>query len=307
MKKHRADLRKTFKAAIVLAALLVFAASCLQQNTNKTDLTITATNTAVPMTAREISGSDHSVFSHSVPEHNEINCDACHQRAGDSLNLKYSGHDSCIGCHLNEFTAPGQPVQGVQSGQSGQGAKNICMICHDNIQTVPATMRPFPAHFNESFNMRFDHAAHSQGEGLPQAGCNACHTVAGAAQTIPVGVVAHTTCFNCHTPESDIGSCSVCHTLSPYRRTPAASTIFKANFRHSDHTPRQGVNCADCHTVKAGAPQSEQVSGPVALQHFPAGAAVSCRTCHNDRRAFGEKDFANCKRCHTGAGFDMLP
>jgi hypothetical protein len=26
-------------------------------------------------------------------------------------------------------------------------------------------------------------------------------------------------------------------------------------------------------------------------------------TCHNNRRAFGGDDFADCKRCHTGQTF----
>jgi len=258
----------------------------------KPELTITATDTNQPEAAQKISGKDHSAFSHDITEHKEISCDECHQRENDPLTLKYAGHDSCIKCHLSEFTDPGS---------------GICVVCHDRLDTVPATMRPFPARFVEGFNMRFDHAAHAQGAGRPPEGCASCHRPSGAAQSIPAGINSHANCFTCHTPESSIGSCSVCHTLAPYQRTQPVSTIFKASFRHSDHTIRQGVNCADCHSVKAGAPQSRQVNAPAAVQHFSAGGSVSCRTCHNDRRAFGERDFANCKRCHTGAGFDMLP
>jgi hypothetical protein len=193
---------------------------------------------------------------------------------------------------LNEFTNP---------------ASGICTICHDGLKSVPATMRAFPARFNEGFNMKFDHAAHSSGAGRPREGCAACHQPQGAAKSIPAGIGTHNTCFTCHTPESNIGSCNVCHETAPYRRTVASRTVFKAVFSHADHTGRQGVTCTECHTVRAGAPQSRQVAAPVAVQHFSAGGSVSCRTCHNDRRAFGEENFVNCKRCHGGPGFDMIP
>jgi c(7)-type cytochrome triheme protein len=291
LKNSRSQTIIFLKTALILAALTGLAVSCLKQNTQKADLTITGIDTNVPVT-QTISGKKYDKFSHEVAEHKEISCDSCHQRESGSQALKYSGHDSCIKCHLSEFTNP----------ESG-----ICVVCHDKLDAVPVTMRPFPARFDEGFNMKFDHGVHSQGTARPAQGCAACHSVSGASQTIPADISSHANCFTCHTPESNISSCSICHTIAPYKRTQPVSTIFKASFRHSDHTARQGVNCADCHTVKGGAPQSRQVTGPVAIQHFPANGQVSCRTCHNDSRAFGEKNFANCRRCHTGSGFDMLP
>ncbi len=291
MKNYQLKSKNSIKALLILAAFSIFIVSCLKQTSEKTDITITAKDRNLP-TVQQISDKNYDNFSHSVPEHKEINCDSCHKREDNSLTLKYSGHDSCISCHLNEFTKP----------ESG-----ICAVCHDNLQTVPATMKAFPAQFNEQFNMKFDHAAHNQGAGRPQAGCATCHQPQGAAQSIPVGINSHATCFTCHNSESNIGSCNYCHETAPYRRTVANRTIFKAVFSHTDHTSRQGVNCAECHSVRAGTRQSTQVSLPVAVQHFAAGGSVSCRTCHNDSRAFGEKNFSNCKRCHNGTGFDMIP
>jgi hypothetical protein len=37
--------------------------------------------------------------------------------------------------------------------------------------------------------------------------------------------------------------------------------------------------------------------------HHVTTRAQSCMTCHNDRRAFGTENFANCKRCHEGTTF----
>ncbi|CAN5635169.1 hypothetical protein BH18ACI3_BH18ACI3_02210 [soil metagenome] len=288
--KSRGAFKNSLKTAVILAALISFAASCLQQ-AQKPDLTITAVNTHSPASERS-SDKNYGTFLHSVPEHHEVTCDSCHQRERGLPDLKFAGHDSCIGCHMNEFT----------NAKSG-----ICATCHSDLQSASPAMNPFPAKFNEGFNMKFDHAAHTRGDARPAQGCASCHQSAGASQTIPVGVQAHANCFTCHTPESNIGSCTVCHEVAPYTRTPSVTAVIKAVFRHSDHSLRQGVSCAECHTVRASAPQSQQVSAPVAVQHFAASAVVSCRTCHNDRRAFGEKDFSNCARCHSGSGFDMLP
>ncbi len=281
------------KFPITILALIIFAASCLNES-RRVDVTITGVNAEPPAATRIVDPEKNfGTFLHTVEAHNQVNCDSCHQREAGSLELEYSGHDSCIGCHMSEFT---------------NTKSNICAVCHSDTQTVPAPMKAFPAHFNEGFNMKFDHAAHTRGEGLPEQGCVSCHAPAGASQTIPSTIAAHATCFTCHVPDSPIGSCNVCHTTAPYSRTPSTTAVIRAVFRHSDHTLRQGVSCAECHTVGVSTVQSKQVSVPVAVEHFSSRAgAVTCRTCHNDRRAFGEADFANCRRCHTGSGFDMLP
>jgi hypothetical protein len=166
----------------------------------------------------------------------------------------------------------------------------MCIICHADMKAEPPTMQAFPARFEEGFNMKFSHAAHISGEGRPPEGCASCHETAGPGKSIPVGLAAHQTCYTCHTPESKIGSCNVCHEIAPYRRTP------------------QGVNCSDCHSVRANAPQGSQVSSIAAQEH--TGPGNNCASCHNGSRAFGGNDVTNmttCKRCHTGSGFNMLP
>jgi c(7)-type cytochrome triheme protein len=286
----KAKLRNFVKLACLAAALLIFAMSCMKREDPEKKLTITGTNTYSPPPVTQISDKkSYDKFSHEVPEHAAINCDSCHQREAGSPKLKFPGHDSCIACHTGEFASDGSLM---------------CSICHSDVKSAAVGMNAFPARFNEGFNMRFDHAAHSTGAARPAEGCASCHAPAGAGRTIPAGIGAHSSCYTCHTPESKVGSCNTCHTIAPYSRTVASRATFAA-FRHSDHTGR--VSCAECHNVRPGAPQGRQIGSPVAVQHFSSAETVSCRTCHNDRRAFGEADFSNCKRCHTGAGFDMLP
>jgi c(7)-type cytochrome triheme protein len=247
---------------------------------------------------RLLAGSqDYGTFSHSVQAHAGINCNSCHQRNDNSITPRFAGHSACVDCHLTQFVTP---------------QSQMCAICHSSVQSSSAPMRAFPANFNERFNMKFDHAVHTRGDARPAEGCASCHKPlrGGVALSIPVNLNAHNNCYSCHTPNRvvggrDIGSCNMCHSLAGYSRTSTQAVAYQASFAHSDHGARQRLNCTDCHTVKAGAPQKRQVSSPIVAEHFSSSRAMSCMTCHNDKRAFGERDFNNCKRCHTKATFSM--
>lgn len=274
---------------LTVLAIALLAASCLTKAA-KAPVPLTAADPAPIVPARETK-TDFATFSHKVPEHKQFECISCHRREGSSRELEYAGHDACIGCHLNQFINP---------------ERAMCNICHKELESDPPPTKAFPTKFKEGFNMRFDHAKHDDGAGRPRDGCNACHKPAGPGMTIPASITAHSNCYGCHTAESKLNSCGVCHQMAPYNRTPQSRYVFKSVFRHSDHSSRQGVSCNECHNVIAGAGQGRQVTNPVAVQHKSVGG-VSCRTCHNDQRAFGEANFANCAKCHKGSGFDMLP
>ena len=292
-----ANLKNGIKAVLLLAAVTAFAASCIQQAA-RTEVPLTASETPEPL-AERVSSKTFQAFSHKIAEHKQFDCASCHGREGKSLKLDFAGHESCIGCHLNQFT----------DRTLMEGTKVMCSICHNDLQADPPTMKTFPVKFIEGFNMKFDHASHDNGRGRPPEGCSSCHESSGPGKTIPIGFQAHSTCYTCHTPESKIGSCSVCHTLAPYNRTLQSEYSFKAIFRHGDHTARQGVNCSECHNVIAGAPQSRQVSNIAILQHRTS-PGNNCLQCHNGRRAFTGNnpfDVASCTRCHKGMGSAPLP
>lgn len=278
--------RNVVKALVVMAALAIFAASCMKQ-APKMPVVITASETPEPVPVRA-SDKTFKDFSHKIPEHKQFECASCHRREGRSLDLDFAGHDSCVGCHLSQFTDEDQ---------------TMCAICHKDMNANPPTMLEFPKQFKEGFNMKFVHAAHDSGAGRPSQGCASCHESAGAGKTIPVGFRAHAECYVCHTPDTKIGSCSTCHELAPYRRTTPARTSFRGSFSHNDHN---GVGCNDCHSVRAGG-QGRQVSTVAVSQH--CGANNNCATCHNGSRAFGDGNFSDlqsCARCHGGLPFDQL-
>jgi Cytochrome c7 and related cytochrome c len=287
---HRPRAKTAIKAVLLAAALVVFGASCLKQG-EKVNVPLTSADTPDPIPQR-VSNSTFQAFSHGIPEHKQFACDTCHSRDGKALTSKFGGHESCIGCHLNQFTST--------------ETQAMCTICHTDTKSSDPPVKAFPAKFIEGFNMRFDHAAHDSGAGRPAAGCVACHNPSGPGQTIPVGINAHADCYGCHTPDKKIGSCSTCHQLGAYNRTTQSEYGFKAIFTHGDH---RGVGCGECHSVRAGAPNSQQVTN-IAIREHLTSPGNNCAECHNGRRAFTGNnvfDVGSCSRCHGSSGPSKIP
>ncbi|MEP6742596.1 MAG: cytochrome c3 family protein [bacterium] len=241
---------------------------------------------------------DYSTFKHNSQKHASLSCNACHQRADNSATPRFPGHKACTGCHVGQFVTPAVPM---------------CVICHTEVSSSNPPLRSFPSKFNESFNVKFDHAQHMSGSARPQSGCAACHSRLGgrvaAALSIPASLSAHNQCYSCHTPNSksasgrELASCGVCHDEKAFSQTPTNARSFRLAFSHVKHTK---IGCNDCHSLTAGVPQSRQVSSPSPMEHFATGRGSTCLTCHNGKRSFGgDLAFKDCKRCHTAATFRM--
>ncbi|MCA1593989.1 MAG: cytochrome c3 family protein [Acidobacteria bacterium] len=288
--------RRTLSLLLCVAACSLFPLSTLLKAVTRTLAPEPAGQLerfALTAAARPDAAQDFSTFSHATPRHAALACASCHRRETNSPRPELPGHKACTDCHVQQFV----------TAESG-----MCMICHTNLESGSPPVKSFPA--LKSFNARFDHAQHTSGAARPTAGCVACHTPArrGVAFSIVTGLDAHANCYQCHTPGAqsggrDISSCDACHAPGRYARTPTNARAFAINFSHAAHSQRVGLNCADCHTVKAGLPQSRQVASPLPAQHFAPARARSCAACHDNRRAFGGDDFSDCKRCHRGATF----
>jgi len=230
---------------------------------------------------------DYSNFQHTSAYHARLPCSLCHKRESNSAQPAMPGgsnHLPCTGCHAKQFA---------------DSSNAICTNCHSNAQA--GTLKPFPR--LGSFNMRFDHASHMA---LGRISCASCHRPArsGVAMTIPSGFNAHGTCFQCHTSQAkacgrDIASCGTCHQAGRYARVSQTAAAFRIGFSHAKHNRDEGLNCNDCHRVRAGI-QSKDVTAPQPLNHHATPGASSCMTCHNGKKAFGGDDFSVCQRCHTG-------
>ncbi|MCA1817202.1 MAG: hypothetical protein LC746_12480 [Acidobacteria bacterium] len=239
---------------------------------------------------------DFSTFSHTSQRHASLACASCHARAADNSTVpRLPGHKACTDCHLAQFVTPNVP---------------LCAICHTTVEGENPPVKNFPA--LRTFNARFDHAQHNAGAARPPQGCAACHAPGArraASLAIPAGYGAHAECYACHTPGAqangrDIATCGVCHATSArFFRTPTSAPAFRVGFSHATHGARERLSCADCHTLRAGAAQSRQVTSTLPAEHFAAARAQSCATCHNSRRSFGEASFGDCRRCHKGQTF----
>src|SRR4030095_4321633 len=244
---------------------------------------------------------DYSKFLHSSQKHASLACTNCHDRSSDnSITPRFPGHKACTSCHLGQFTTQAIPM---------------CVICHPNTSSGNPALKPFPADFKESFNVKFDHAQHLTAAARPKNGCAACHGSPlnrGVALSLPVNISAHPSSYSCHTPSSktsagrEMSSCGVCHDQKKYGRTTANARAFRFSFSHAEHRARERLACTDCHQVTAGAAQSRQVSSPIPVEHFPSGRGMNCATCHSGRRSFGgDLAFKDCRRCHTGSTFRL--
>jgi len=232
--------------------------------------------------AQNASG-DYSKFPHTNQAHSRLPCLLCHRREDNSPQPKRSGHTPCAGCHVEAFAASSGP---------------ICTICHTSVEPSRVAVKPFPP--LKSFDAGFDHRRHKN------VACASCHKPArsGVALSIPSGLNAHATCYQCHAPRAqaggrDISSCGICHKPGKFVRTPEWTKAYRDSFSHAEHA-RQKLSCNECHTVRAGG--KEDVTSPALTEHFGSARAASCMSCHNNKRAFGE-DFASCKKCHQGPTF----
>lgn len=280
--------KQLFKSLLIFGALAVFAASCIKQ-ADRLQPPVTSSDTPDAVPAR-VSSKTFNEFSHKVPEHLQFECNSCHQREQGGINSQLGGHESCIGCHMNEWIAEEQM---------------ICSICHTDLNSKDPPVKAFPVKFSEGFNTVFQHGDHDSGAGKPANGCASCHEPSGRSQTIQSGFETHAACYECHNPENKSmpadknDSCNVCHKIAPYIRTLPSQYSPKIIFSHNDHTRE---SCLDCHKVKARASQGRQVTHIATLEHVTT-PGDNCLQCHiNGGRAFTGNNPANlnCNKCHKG-------
>lgn len=257
--------------------------------------------------AREVLSGDYSKFDHANPkEHKDLmgkdKCGSCHRRSDESTEPKFPVHKDCTGCHMVQFTAPGNT----------SSINPICTICHkpEGLNSPAAPLKAFSRLV--SFSADFDHAQHLQGisEARPAGGCLTCHSPInrGIAESVPTRLAAHRVCYECHSPgkqASKTFSCGSCHSFGRQSSISLAARSYRVGFSHSDHATRARLTCERCHVIRGrGLPETRQVSSIVPVQHSPNPSG--CIYCHDGRHSFGEQvkgNFDNCRRCHKGSKF----
>lgn len=283
-------LRQQCQTVLLTAVFLAFGyffVSCSKASENagtgNTSPTLKSeSNQAAPQVVENAS-LDFSKFQHSSEQHTRLPCLLCHKREDNATAPKLPGHLPCSGCHVQQFA-------------DKQNA--ICTICHTSAGS--SEVKNFPP--LNSFSAKFDHASH-----VEKTNCASCHSPSqrGVALSIPAGLNAHKSCFECHSSNAaqEMSSCGTCH--QPGSKPTAVSEsarAFKVNFSHAVHG-RANQNCATCHSVRAGTERGDQITKPLAAMHHAPAGSQSCASCHNNRKAFGGEDFSDCKRCHQSKSF----
>lgn len=283
-RRRRTELVLFIIGCLVFGYFLIPSSQASDRKEGRSTESLTPESSAVAAAAAE-QEKDFSRFKHANPMHARLPCLLCHKRDDNSpVPNRSSGHLPCAGCHVQQFADNQHP---------------ICTICH-----TATGVKRFPP--LRSFNVQFDHAKH-----LRQTNCTTCHRPSrnGVGLSVPASLNAHTTCFQCHGPNTqigdrNIGSCGTCHQPgNPTKNSDWARAYQATPFSHARHGGGQNLNCASCHTVKAGAGRGRQVSAPLASMHFAPPQAQSCASCHNNKRTFGGEDFSDCRRCHRGNSF----
>jgi hypothetical protein len=159
---------------------------------------VTLTSTASPQRPRTPVRPqvDYTRFSHLTEKHRAA-CKSCHTfpsknwkevRKGDDAFpdvTEYPEHQTCLGCHRQQFFARERPVP------------RICSNCHVKATPVDTARYPFPrpGDFVSDFRVVFPREKHTDLD-----------------QTQPLN---HATCFTCHNQESELPplppNCDSCH------------------------------------------------------------------------------------------------
>ena len=285
----------------------------------------------------------YSQFPHGIKAH-QLECNSCHKFPSSNWNkvrtgsdafpdiTDYPKHDSCVGCHKQQFFKGRPPV--------------ICSICHTNPGPRDSSRHPFwnPREIYDKspkgqrteepdFAIWFPHDKHIDlvsGDGDPsykpakgEESCAVCHRTyqpqgngtdefftkppsnlgdafwlkKGTFKTAPIG---HTVCFTCHSTDTGIEptpvNCAACHKLRP----PASPADFDPKLAARMSITDKIMLTAWRHRASAGAFRHE----------FEMHAGMECAMCHtaakmNTLDAGSKKvPISSCATCHATAKLD---
>ena len=292
----------------------------------------------------------YSSFPHDVKAHVQ-ECSSCHKFPSENWNkvrtgpaafpdiTDYPKHESCIGCHKQQFFRGRPPV--------------ICSICHTNPGPRDSSRHPFPNPreiFDESakgkravsdFAIHFSHEKHVD-----------IVTASGATRSpfrnasFSAGRMAEESCAVCHTTIRPQADSSDEYVTKPPATIGDGFWLKKGTFKsvptgHTTcftcHSADTGIeptpsNCASCHIIKPAAPPMDfdaKLATRIGVQdrvtldawrrrdssgtfrhEFQSHAELSCDTCHavekmNTLDAKTKRvGVASCSMCHVTATVD---
>ena len=333
--------RSKVRAVITLAALsLVVAAMCLQPSS----ATATAGGEPKPTPKK----SKYSEFPHNSKSH-KLDCNTCHKFPTPNWNkvrpekeafpdqTDYPHHESCIGCHRQQFFQGAQPT--------------ICTICHTNPSPRDSSRYPFPnpreiydlspkakGHTSD-FVVAFPHDKHI--EIVSVTGHQQTGFVNAAFVTGPRRLAGEESCSVCHKTANPIGKSKDEYLTPPPPKLGDGFWLKKGTFKTAPighttcftcHSADTGIlpapqTCSGCHTLKPPMPAADfdaklaatmaipdkvtrdtwarrESAGTFPHEHFAHGD-LSCSTCHTVQKmktedpATRKVNISSCATCHA--------
>ncbi len=186
-------------------------------------------------------------FSHSTAAHKKIDCASCHKNPTANWTsargfpdvADYPDHDSCIGCHRNDFFRGNRPA--------------ICAICHVNVSPRGKARFAFPVKSrSQEFSTVFPHDVHQD-------------IIASNEKKYEQVAVAHFVkagfkFIDDEDKKPQFNNCAICHqtpddlpkytTLKPLRTeslTNPAAENFIARAEFFKNNPDNHASCFNCH------------------------------------------------------------
>lgn len=270
----------------------------------------------------------YSKFSHNVPKH-QMACDACHKfptanwktirKEADAFPdiADYPKHDSCVGCHRQQFFRGAKPV--------------ICTICHTNPSPRDSSRHPFPNPYevfvtspkgqtkDSDFRVYFPHATHQDlfGYNKRESGDDSKARLVKASYKRGGQQNNEGSCATCHqtyqpqgdgneeyvtTPPKDLGE-GYWLKKGTFKSVPTNhANCFTCHAQESDIKPSSG-DCATCHKLDVKPPQTDfsqkltekmsikdklmldkwarRESSATFRHEWFSHAELACSTCHN--------------------------
>jgi hypothetical protein len=228
---------------------------------------------------------DHSKTKYPLDgKHASVTCTKCHKSGDMTVPLKFG---ACKDCHKDEHG-------GQFAARADQGA---CESCH-SVQTYLPARYGIEEHQTSKYPLTGSHLA------VP---CIRCHQPQAGSRTATF-TFSDTRCKSCHRDVHggqldlwiDKSGCEFCHSTETWHRTSFDHKLsrFPLEGKHRE------IVCLKCHKVEDdGTGQRKIWIKPLAME---------CAGCHKDihqgqfvRTDQGETQ-ANCKRCHSPAGWKTL-
>jgi len=300
---------KALSYLIVFLTILNFSCSGSKEKSIRDLMTIKNINSYINASDNKIVRKSYNtmgpvLFSHTLHENNNINCNVCHHKKNNPSRIKtcswcHKGlipgakkvHDFCDSCHIKK-----NGPQKCSSCHKSSKAK----LPHNDISKMFKNTYSFTKkqhNYHKKLTDSCDKCHHR--EKTPKKKCSQCHSDQSRTRTM------HIFCRDCHKEmKSGPIGCIECHKVSEKNKSKLVQSVVlqktghrkpSITFNHKSHMEDYNAECTDCHhkgsLKKCSECHLKKDMGKVI--NLKGAFHQQCHDCH--RKTAGPKA---CKLCH---------